>query len=100
VKKDDFKTHTRYTVTLRDQGRLKPANLYVYRLYGAFMIARHTDQAGLLCKLAYDDVVKIVKEQPVPQEDQFHIPDAVLKEDNWTERTIMEHYSSSPHMGK
>ncbi|MHB1585726.1 MAG: hypothetical protein ACYCRH_12530 [Acidiferrobacteraceae bacterium] len=99
--KDDFKPHTRYTVTLRDaKEQLRPANLYVYRVYDTFMIARRTDQAGLLCKLAYSDVVKIVKTQPVPPEDQFVIPDAVLKESNWTERTTMERYSSSPHMGK
>lgn len=101
MKKDDFKVHTRYTVTWRDpEGRLKPANFYVYRLYDAFMIARRTDQNGLLCKVPYGDVVKIVKEQPVAPEDQFYIPEAVLKENTWANRTSMERYSSSPHMGK
>ncbi|HET9121972.1 MAG TPA: hypothetical protein VFN52_00585 [Acidiferrobacteraceae bacterium] len=101
MKKDDFKTHTRYTVTLRDaQGRLKPANLYVYRLYDAFMIARRTDQNGLLCKIAYEDVLKIVRTQAVQPEDQFYIPDAVLKEATWAQRTTMDRYSTSPHMGK
>ncbi len=99
--KNDFKPHTRYTVTLRDATKqLRPANIYVYRIYDNFMIARRTDQAGLLCKLVYDDVVKIVKEQPVPPEDQFVIPDAILQERNWTERSTMERYSTSPHMGK
>ncbi|MHB1939048.1 MAG: hypothetical protein ACYCOR_21135, partial [Acidobacteriaceae bacterium] len=64
--KDDFKPHTRYTVTLRDtNGQLRPANLYVYRTYDQFMIVRRTDQDGLLCKIGYADVIKKVKEQPV-----------------------------------
>ncbi len=101
MKKDDFKPHTRYTATRRnEQGKLVPSNFYVYKLYDAFMIARMTDGTGLLTKIAYDDVVKIVKTREVPKEDQFHIPDAVLKESVWASRTAMMRYSSSPHMGK
>lgn len=101
MKKEDFKIHTRYTVTWRDpQGRMKPANFYVYRLYDGFMIARRTDQNGLLCKVGYDDILKIVKARPVEPEDQFHIPEAVLKEQAWAGRTSMDRYSTSPHMGK
>jgi len=101
LKKDDFAPHTRYTVTWRDpQGRLRPANIYVYRLYDSFMIARMTDQSGVLYKFAYEDIVKIVKINAVAKEDQFYIPDAVLKESTWTDRTSMQRYSSSPHMGK
>ena len=101
MKKEDFQIHTRYTVTLRDDaGRLKPANFYVFRLYDSFMIARATDQGGLLYKIAYDAVEKIVKQKSVPPEDQFYIPDAVLKEAVWRDRTKMERYSTSPHMGK
>ena len=101
MKKEDFKPHTRYTVTLRNaQGQMKPANLYVYRLYDNFMIARQTDHSGLLHKIAYSDVMRIVKEKAVPAEDQFYIPEAVLKENVWANRTTMERYSTSPHMGK
>lgn len=101
MKKEDFQIHTRYTVTLRDDaGGLKPANLYVFRLYDNFMIARATDQGGLLYKIAYDAVEKIVKQKSVPPEDQFYIPDAVLKETVWRDRNKMERYSTSPHMGK
>lgn len=101
MKKEDFAPHTRYTVTWRDpQGKLRPANLYVYRLYDAFMIARMTDQSGVLCKISYDDIVKIVKIRQVAKEDQFYIPDAVLKESTWADRSSMQRYSSSPHMGK
>ncbi len=101
MKKDDFAIHTRYTVTLSDpQGKLRPANLYVYRLYDTFMIARMTDQSGVLRKFAYYSVTKIVKTTAVAPEDRFYIPDAVLQEGNWTNRASMGRYSSSPHMGK
>ncbi len=101
MKKDDFKPHTRYTVTRRnEQGKLVPGNFYVYKLYDPFMIVRMTDGTGLLTKIAYDDVVKIVKTREVPKEDQFHIPDAVLKENVWASRTAMMRYSSSSHTGK
>ncbi len=99
--KDNFAPHTRYTVTWRDlQGRLRPANIYVYCLYDTFMIARMTDQSGLLCKIAYGDIIKIVKTLQVAKEDQFYIPDAVLRESTWAGRSSMQRYSSSPHMGK
>ena len=51
-------------------------------------------------KIGYDQILKIVKETPVSKELQFRIPDAVLKESSWTDRTVMERYSSSPALGK
>lgn len=101
MNKLDFTEHNRYTVTLRDSdGRLRPANLYVYRLYDQFMVARMTDHAGLLCRVDYADIVKIVRQAPVAKEDQYLIPDAVLKESTWLERKFMDRYSTSPHIGK
>lgn len=100
MKKEDFSPHTRYTVTLEVDGRLRPANLYVYRTYDNFMIARLTQQGGELRKIPYDRVAKIVKTIPVPPEDQFFIPEAVLKEKVWATRDVMMRYSTSPHMGK
>ena len=101
LKKDDFKPDTRYTVAWRDyDGKIRPANLYVYRLYDKFMVARKTDHSGLLYKIGYDQILKIVKETAVSAEQRFRIPDAVLKETSWTDRTVMERYSSSPAAGK
>jgi len=101
LKKDDFKPDTRYTVAWRDyEGKVRPANLYVYRIYDNFMIARKTDHSGFLYKIGYDQVLKIVKETPVSAEMKFRIPDAVLKESTWADRTVMERYSSSPAAGK
>lgn len=101
LKKDDFKPDTRYTVAWRDyEGKVRPANLYVYRLYDNFMIARKTDHSGFLYKIGYDQILKIVKETPVSKELQFRIPDAVLKESSWKDRTVMERYSTSPALGK
>jgi len=101
LKKDDFKSDTRYTVAWRDyDGKIRPANLYVYRLYDQFMIARKTDHSGLLYKIGYDQILKVVKETAVSLEQQFRIPDAVLKEASWAGRTVMERYSTSPGVGK
>ena len=101
MEKNDFKPDTRYTVTWRDgNGKLRPGNFYVYRVYEKFMIARMTDKSGLLLKIPYDDIVKIVREFPVNKQDQFYIPAAVLDEKVWKDRTVMERYSSAPHLGK
>lgn len=101
MKKDDFKPDTRYTVTWRNyEGRIRPANLYVYRLYDDAMIARMTDASGLLYKIGYDQILRIVKEIPVSAENRFRIPDAVLKETSWKDRVVMERYSTSPALGK
>lgn len=99
--KSNFKENTRYTVAWRAaDGKIRPANLYVYKLFESAMIARMTDQGGFLYKIAYDDITKIVKEIAVETENQFSIPAAVLDEKIWKDRTMMERYSSSPHMGK
>ena len=99
--KSSFKENTRYTITLRAaDGKMRPANIYVYKMFDATMIARMTDSGGLLHKIAYTDVLKIVKEKSVDKENQFSIPAAVLDEKVWKDRTVMERYSSSPHMGK
>ena len=99
--KSTFKQDTRYTITWRSpEGKLRPTNIYVFRLYENFMIARMTEKEGLLYKIPYSDVIKIVKELPVDRENQFMIPAAVLDEKVWKDRTVMQRYSSSPHMGK
>lgn len=99
--KTAFKQDARYTVTWRDpEGRLRPANFYVFRVYDKFMIARETSGEGLLRKIAYEDVLKIAQEQAVDADHRYAIPAAVLDEKNWRERTVMERYSSSPGLGK
>lgn len=101
MEKKDFEQDTRYTITMCDaEGKLRPASIYTYRLYDQFMIVRMTNNDGLLRKLKYDDVVKIVKTRAVAKEDRFSIPDAVLLEKAWKDRDVMFRYSSSPHMGK
>jgi hypothetical protein len=101
VEKSSFKENTRYTITWRNpDGKMRPANIYVYKMFDANMIARMTDSGGLLHKIAYADVLKIVKEKAVDKENQFSIPSAVLDEKVWKDRSVMERYSSSPHMGK
>ncbi|QKT04375.1 hypothetical protein HUS23_11430 [Ectothiorhodospiraceae bacterium 2226] len=101
MEKKDFQPDTRYTVTMRDEaGKLRPANLYVYRLYDDFMIVRLTNNDGLLRKMKYDDIIKIVKTTQVRPEERFTIPDAVLKEAVWKDRNSMFRYSSAPQRGK
>jgi hypothetical protein len=99
--KEDFKPDTRYTLTCRDEsGRAKPLNLYVYRVYDKFMIARETSGGGLLRRVGYDSVERIVHEHPVPPAERFFIPGAVLEEKNWRDRAEMQLYSSAPGRGK
>ena len=100
--KSNFKEDTRYTVTWRDPatGRLRPAHLYVFRTYEKFMIARETSGAGLLRKIPYEDVVRIVREIPVDKAQRYMVPAAVLEEKLWRDRSAMERYSTSPALGK
>ncbi len=99
--KDSFKENTRYTITWRaPDGKLRPANIYVYKMFANNLIARMTDKSGFLHKISYDDIVRIVKTNAVDKENQYTIPAAVLDEKVWKDRTVMERYSSSPHMGK
>lgn len=99
--KTDFQPDTRYTITWRDAaGNVRPARIYVYRVYDAFMIARSTGGDALLRKIAYPEVVRIVAAQPVALSDRYAAPTALLDEKNWRDRTVMEHYSTSPARGK
>lgn len=101
MEKADFKTDTRYTLTWRaPEGKLRPVNLYVYRLYEKFMIARMTDNEGFLYKISYDDIIRIVIEKSVSPEEYFSIPAAVLDEKAWKDRSVMQRYSTSPSRGK
>lgn len=101
MEKNDFQENTRYTVTLRDtSGKLRPANIYVLRRFDNAMIIRMTEREGILRKVPYEDVVKIVKSKTVAKQDYYYVPEAVLKESNWKDRTEIQHYSSAPHMGK
>jgi hypothetical protein len=101
MEKKLFAPDTRYTVTLRDaSGRLRAANIYVYRLYDGFMIVRMTEREGVLRKLRYEEVVRIVRTVAVAREDRFLVPEAVLAEAMWKDRETMERYSSGPGRGK
>ena len=103
MEKSAFTANGHYAVTLRSrEGRLRPANLYVHRLEDAYMIARHTSgpDVGMLVKLGYDDVVKIVRTHPVLDSKRFMIPEAMLKPQLWATRDTMRAYSSGPGLGK
>lgn len=101
MNKRHFKENTRYAITLMDEnGRLRPANIYVYRLHDDFMIARFTDKTGILNKIPYDSVTKIVKTTEVAPEARFMVPDILLSAKTWQTRSSMQTYSSSPRVGK
>ncbi len=102
MEKKDFAPDTRYVLTLRDpeSGRLRPANVYVYRLHDDYMVARMTDREGLLHKVPYADVVRIVRSAPVAPARRFLIPAALLDERIWKDRSMLAIYSSSPALGK
>jgi hypothetical protein len=99
--KQDFKPDTRYTLACRDaQGRVRPLNAYVYRVYDKFMVARDAGASGLVCKIGYDEVERIVKETAVAPAERFFLPAGVLDEKSWGDRSVMQHYASAPGRGK
>ena len=96
-----FQPDTRYTLVCRDaQGRTRPLNVYVYRVYEKFMIVREAGAAGLVRKIPFDDVERIVKESAVAPESRYFLPAGVLDEKNWRDRSEMQHYASAPGRGK
>ena len=101
MEKKDFSQDTRYTVTLRDEeGKLRPANLYVMRMHDDGMVVRMTDKAAKLIKVKYEDIIKIVDTQNIAPQNHYKTPDAVLDEAHWKGKTSIDHYSNSSHMGK
>lgn len=64
------------------------------------MIVRMTDKNGLLHKIQYEDVTRIVKTIEVLSPKKFMLPDAVLDPKTWATRTTMQAYGSAPAMGK
>ena len=99
--KSSFKPDTRYVLTVYDAKRApRPANIYVYRVYDKFMLARSTSGDGLLRKIAYGDVERIVEETAVPERERFALPAGVLDEKSWADRSEMQLYASSPARGK
>jgi hypothetical protein len=99
--KSSFKPDTRCVLVLRDaKGAPRPANVYVYRVYDKFMIARSMSGDGLLRKIAYDDVERIVEQTEVPPRERFALPAGVLDEKSWADRSEMQLYASSPGRGK
>lgn len=100
MEKKDFHENMRYTLTLTMDDKLRALNVYVMKLHGDSMIVRITEKEGILKKIPYANVHKIVKFAEVAAQDQFHVPQAMLTEKNWEGRSEMQHYSSASHMGK
>jgi hypothetical protein len=99
--KNDFKPDVRYTLTWRDEhARLRPLNVYCFRTYETFLVGRETSSPGLLRRIAYADVAKIVDARAAAPEDRLAVPGALLDEKHWQDRTVLEHYSSRPAFGK
>lgn len=99
--KNDFKADTRYTITWqRPGGRATPANIYVHRVYDGFMVARVAGEESRLRKIAYPEVLKLVAAEAVASAALRPVPAALLDEKTWKNRDEMEHYSSSPQLGK
>lgn len=99
--KQAFKPDTRYTLACRDAGgRVRPLNVYVYRVYDRFMVARDAGAAGLVRRIDYDDVERIVAASEVAPAARFFLPAGVLDEQSWRDRREMQHYASAPGRGK
>ncbi|MDH5376715.1 MAG: hypothetical protein OEX00_00155 [Gammaproteobacteria bacterium] len=101
MNKDDFHNHSRYTVTLTDEhGKARPSKFYVLHKLSSSMIVRLTEREGILKKIGYDSVKKIVTQEAVPEQNRISLPPALLEEKFWKDRDEMQHYSSTPHSGK
>lgn len=99
--KTDFKPDTRCTITWRaPDGRMQPANIYIYRVYEHFLVARLTGADGLLRKITYPEILKIVATKEVAPAGRYCLPSQLLDEQTWRDRVVMAHYSSSPQFGK
>jgi hypothetical protein len=99
--KNDFRPDTRYTITWRDpEGKVRPATFYVYRVHDDFLVARSTGADGLLRKITYPEVLKIVEAKEVEPAARSLVPAALLEQKIWRDRTVMQHYASSPRLGK
>ena len=99
--KQAFKPDTRYTLACRDEaGRVRPLNVYVYRVYDQFMVAREAGEGGLVRKIPYAGVQRIVKEQAVAPDERYFLPAGVLDEKAWRDRDVMQHHASAPGRGK
>ncbi len=99
--KTDFKPDTRCTITWRaPDGKVQPANIYVYRVFDNFLIARLTGADGLLRKITYPEILKVVSAQEIEPNQRYYVPSPLLEEKTWRDRVVMAHYSSSPRLGK
>jgi hypothetical protein len=72
----------------------------VYRLYEQFMVAREAGATGLVRRIDYDDVERIVRESGVAPEERYLLPAGILDEKNWRDRSVMQHHASAPGRGK
>ena len=96
-----FKPDTRYTLAWRDaQGRVRPLDVYVYRVYEKFMVARESGATGLVRKIPYDEVERIVRAREVAPEARYFLPAGILEEKSWRDRSVMQHHASAPGRGK
>ena len=101
VDKSNFRPDTAYTITWKDaNGVPRPVNMYVYRAYDGFLVARVTMGAGALRRIAYDEILKIVAEHPTAGAKMRYVPPVLLEEKFWRDRTDLAHYASSPELGK
>ena len=99
--KQEFTESTRYALTVRESdGKQRPVNVYVFRLHDEFMVARNTAGDGLLRKLPYEAVERIVSTVSVPADERLAVPDALLQAAFWKDRDICQAYGSAPARGK
>ncbi|MDP2240075.1 MAG: hypothetical protein Q8K18_07920 [Burkholderiales bacterium] len=99
--KNDFKSDTRYTITWQaPDGKIQPANIYVYRVFDSFLVTRTAGTDGLLRKITYPEILKIVSAKETEPNQRYCVPAPLLDEKTWRDRVVMEHYSSSPRLGK
>jgi hypothetical protein len=61
---------------------------------------RLTGADGLLRKITYPEILKIVAAKEVGPDQRYCVSSQLLDEQTWRDRVVMAHYSSSPRLGK
>lgn len=96
-----FRPDTRVTATLRESGSVpRPGRFYVLRAHPDFLVVRMADGEGLLRRIDYGTIERIVETRPIAPGDRMTVPAALLEAGFWKSRSTLAHYGSSAARGK
>jgi hypothetical protein len=96
-----FQPDSRVMATLREPGGVpRPGRFYVLRAHPDFLVVRMADGEGLLRRIDYGTIERIVETLPIAPRDRIAVPAALLEAAFWQSRATLAHYGSSAARGK